>query len=185
MRGQLPYLFIALQLRFELGLLGEHVPTPLALFISVFTSAAGVAFSIYSYMLNRRRDIAWKKTEFLYTQGQYLDSDSDLMEAVRIIEGRHPDITMAEIFGGTEFDEIKKNESLQKIDKLLSFLRRLCYSHLQTRIISLKEIQEFEWYFWRIAQSPSAVKYCHEHGFEEINVVINRLERRKRWVRVE
>ena len=152
------------------------MPFLLQLLISILGSAGALGFSIYNYILTRRREIAWKKTEFFYTQAQYLENNLDLIEAVKIIEGRHPDITISQIFDDNNFDKIKRNEYLQKIDKLLNFLRRLCYAHLETRIISIKEIEGFGWYFWQIAHSPSVVKYCDEHGFREINTVIIKLE---------
>ncbi len=104
----------------------------------------------------------------------------DLLEAVKIIEGHHPDITISSIFDDNNLDKIKRNEYLHKINKLLNFLRRLCYAHLETRIISIREIERFGWYFLQIAQSPSVVKYCDEHGFEEISIVISELEHIKK-----
>src|ERR1043165_2899693 len=141
------------------------------LLISILISGGAVAFSIFSYTLTRRSELAWKRTEFLCTQAQYLDTDSVLVEAVKILEGRHADITISRIFDEDDFDRVKKNEYLQKMDKLLNFLWRLCYAYLETKTISPKEVEGFGWYFWRIAQFPSLVKYCEENGFEEITMV--------------
>ena len=143
-----------------------------------FLIAAGtVVFSFYSYELTRRRELAWKRTEFLCTQAQYLDTDSDLTEAVKILEGRHADITGSQLFDdNSDFDKAKQNEYRQKMDKLLNFLWRLCYAYLETKTISQKEVEGFGWYFWRIDQIPYSDNYCEGNGYKEITKVINELE---------
>jgi hypothetical protein len=61
--------------------------------------AVGVAFfTVVSYILNRRRELAWRRTEFLCAQSQYLDNDADLVEMVKILEDRHSSIAVAHIF---------------------------------------------------------------------------------------
>jgi hypothetical protein len=143
----------------------------------VFVASAAVIFSVTSYVLTRRRELAWRRTEFLFAQAQYFDTDPDLIETVKILENRHDSITISEIFdANSEFDNAKKREYNQKFDKLFNFLWRYCYAYLETKTISQKEIQAFGWYLRRIAQYPSLVDYCENNGFEEINIVINRMD---------
>jgi hypothetical protein len=140
-------------------------------------AAGAVIFSIISYVLTRRRELAWRRTEFLFAQAKYFDDDPDLVETVKILEDRHTSITIPQLFdANSEFDEAKKKEYIQKFDKLFNFLWRLCYAYLETKTISQKEIEAFGWYLWRIAQYPSVVDYCENCGFEEITMVINRLD---------
>jgi hypothetical protein len=141
--------------------------------------ASGVAiFTVVSYIFSRRRELAWRRTEFLCAQSQYLDNDPVLIEVVMILEDRHVDITVSQIFDdGSKLDEVKQKEYLQKFDKLLNLLWRLCYAYLETKTISRKEIEGFGWYLLCISEYPSMVKYCDENGYEDINIVLNRLKR--------
>jgi len=135
--------------------------------------AFGVAvFSIASYVLTRRRELAWRRTEFLCAQSQYLDTDPELSEVVRILEDRDDCITIDQIFGSGDLADSKRNEYLARMDKLLNFLWRLCYATLKLKTLSKKEIEGFSWYLWRISQNPSMVEYCENNGFEDINTVI-------------
>jgi hypothetical protein len=145
--------------------------------------ASGVAmFTIVSYVLTRRRELAWKRTEFLCVQAHYFDNDSVLVEVVTILEGRHADITRSQVFDGeTGIDDPTRRLYLQKFDKLLNLLWRLSYAHLNTKTLSLGELEAFGWYFWLISESHTMVEYCDTNGFEEINIVIKKLK--PRWER--
>ena len=112
-------------------------------------------FSMVTYVLTRRRELAWRRTEFLFSQSQYLDNNPELVEVITILENRHASLTLGQIFDPTsELDEAKRKEYLQRFDKLLNFLWRLCFACLKTKTLSDKEINGFGWYFWRISQSP-------------------------------
>lgn len=144
---------------------------------NLIIASLAVLSSVISYILTRRRDLAWKRTEFLCAQARYLDTDPVLVEAITILEGRHADITLAQLFGpDCELDKAKKDEYLQKFDKLLNFLWWLCYAYLRVKTISQKELRGFGWYLWRIDQCRSLVGYCEINGFEAINIVINKLD---------
>lgn len=134
-------------------------------------------FTVVSYFLTRGRELAWRRTEFLCEQSQYLDTDPVLVETITILEGRHPDITVSEIFGPeTKIDNAKRQAYLQKFDKLLNLLWRLCYAYLETKAISRKELDGFGWYLWQISENPSLVEYCENNGFEDINTATNKLK---------
>lgn len=130
-----------------------------------------------TYVLTRRRELAWKRTEFLFAQAHYFENDPGLVEAATILEGRHAVLTVEQIFDPTsELDQLKRHEYLQKFDKLLDFLWRLCFACLETQTLSLKEIEAFGWYLWRISESPLLFDYCDNYGFEEIVIVIKKLK---------
>jgi hypothetical protein len=146
--------------------------------LTVTISAGAVAFSVWRYSRTRRVELAWKRTEFLCTQAEYLDTDDVLNEAVRILEDRHPEITIPQIYGEDgNLDQAKRNEYLHRMDRLLNFLWRLSYAYLETKTISQGEIEGFSWYFRRISQFPVLTEYCESNGFEEINTVTATLER--------
>jgi hypothetical protein len=94
--------------------------------------ASGLAvFTILSYVLTRRRELAWRRTEFLCAQSHYLDNDPVLVETVTILEGRHANITLCQVFDNDSgIDEATQRQYLQKMDKLLNLLWLLCYAPL-------------------------------------------------------
>jgi hypothetical protein len=51
----------------------------------VATGAAG----ILAYVLNRQRELAWKRTEFIFSLVQRLDTEEPLVDALQLLEGRH------------------------------------------------------------------------------------------------
>jgi hypothetical protein len=146
-----------------------------------FLLALAVAvFSVLSYILTRRRDLAWRRTEFLFKQAEYLESDNVLVEMLMILEERHPTLTIKSLFGpDNQMDLSKRQEYIQRLDKLLNLLWRLCYAYLGTKTLSVKELEAFSWYLWLISESSQLSQYCADNGFEEINITITRLK--KTW----
>lgn len=141
--------------------------------ILVFIVAMG---AMIGYFLTRSRELAWKRTEFMCAQAQYLDNDSDLLEVVRILEDRHETVTIHEVFNEESnlTPEVRRAYQ-QKFDKLFNFLWRLCYAYSEVRTLSAKEVEGFGWYFWRISKSPVLVEYCKENGYQDINQVTEKL----------
>src|SRR5437660_1075066 len=145
--------------------------------VSVIVAAAAIIFSVVSYRLTRQRELAWKRTEFLSDQAKYLEDDPSLVEAITILEDRHPIITVDKIFGDSvELDDGARAAYKQKFDKLLGFLWRLCYAYRTMKTLSSKEVEAFGWYYWRVSRFPSLVDYCQEYGFSDIIAVITELK---------
>jgi hypothetical protein len=143
---------------------------------NLLIASVAVIFSIISYLLTRHKELAWKRTEFLCGQAQYLDTDPDLVDVLRILEDRHPSMTVAQIFDDdSQLDDEKRGEYRQKFDKLLNLLWRLCYAYMEVRTLSEKEVEGFGWYFWRVSNFPTLVEYCENNGFEDINTVTRKL----------
>ena len=143
---------------------------------SVLIVSAAIVFSVVSYVLTRRRELAWKRTEFLCSQSQYLEDDPILVEVITILEERHPTISVSSLFGDdSNLDYKKRLEYTQKFDKLLNFLWRLCYAYLTLKTISRREVEGFGWYLWRISKMPALIDYCEDNGFEDINTVTRKL----------
>jgi hypothetical protein len=136
-----------------------------------------VIISVVTYALTRQRELAWKRTEFIVTQAQYFDNDEDLLEVVRILEDRHPVVTLSMIFDeSSEFDPQKRTDYKQKCDKMFNFLWRLCYAYDQVKTLSRQEVEGFGWYFWRISKFPAVVAYLEDNGYEDINTVTRKLK---------
>jgi hypothetical protein len=139
-------------------------------------AALAFAFSVTSYTFTRSKELAWRRTEFLCAQLQHLDTDLDLVKAVRILEDR-AEITIADIFDPeTTLDKEKLNEYLQRMDKLLNFFWRISYAFLETQTITQKEVEGFGWYYWRISQFPLLLTYCQANGYGKINATIKALD---------
>jgi hypothetical protein len=144
---------------------------------TLLIAALTVLISVVTYVMTRRWELAWKRTEFIVTQAQYFDNDDDLLEVVRILEDRHPVVNLAMIFDeASEFDPQKRAEYKQKCDKMFNFLWRLCYAYDQVGTLSHKEVEGFGWYFWRIAKFPDVVAYLENNGYEDINTVTKKLK---------
>jgi hypothetical protein len=54
---------------------------------------------------------------------------------------------------------------------------RLCYAHLVTKTLSIKELEAVSWYLWLISEKPQLTRYCEDNGFEEINIVLKRFKK--------
>jgi hypothetical protein len=144
---------------------------------SLLIAALAIIVSVITYALTRRRELAWRRTEFIVTQAQYFDNDDDLLEVVRILEDRHPVVNLSMIFDETsEFDPEKRAYYKQKCDKMFNFLWRLCYAYDQVKTLSRKEVEGFGWYFWRISKFPAVVDYLENNGYEDINTVTRKLK---------
>lgn len=153
-----------------MGAFLDHLNGQLVLAIVV------AAFSMVTYVLTRRRELAWKRTEFLFAQAQYFDNDPVLVEATMILEGRHQTLDVGQIFDpGSKLEQTQVKQYRQKFDKLLNFLWRLGFAYLETKALSLKEVEGFGWYLWRISEYPLLFDYCENSGFEEIATVIREL----------
>lgn len=130
--------------------------------------------AVANYFISRRRELAWKRTEFLFLHAQYLDTDKELIETITILESRHCEITIDAIYDDNSSLPIaSKNEYKQKFDKLLNLFERLAYASLRAKTISMKEIGSFGWYFDLITKYPRLVAYCNENGFYDIVRIAN------------
>ena len=137
---------------------------------------ATILWALISYFLTRRRELNWKRTEFLFTQAHYLDNDPHLQEVVTILEGRHSMLTVEKIFAtGPELEPHEREQYKQRFDKLLNLFQRLAYVVSEPKTIRMSEMASFGWYYERILQYPLLVRYCMENGFHEIVEVAKKL----------
>jgi hypothetical protein len=51
-----------------------------------------------SYLMTRKDALSWRRTEFICAQLRYLGADRDLTEMLKLLEGRHPLVTISQIF---------------------------------------------------------------------------------------
>jgi len=79
----------------------------------LFAALCTAIWAVWVFILTRRRELAWKRTEFLFKQCELLDKDSDMVEISKILEGRHQTITVDDIFASSS----KLNKDIIKIKK--------------------------------------------------------------------
>ena len=131
-------------------------------------AAAAAVFGFWKYLDTRKRELSWRKTEFLFKQARFLDTDLNIAKAVRVLTGREPDVTVASIYGGSGLSEAAQHEYQDCFDKLLNLLDRIAYSTLHVKTLTEVEAANFGWYLARIAQEPMLVSYCKENGLGDV-----------------
>ena len=108
---------------------------------------AGLIFTIWKYFDTKDKELRWKKAEAILELGHQFDSDTDIMEAVKIIEGRHK-ITIEMLYNTDgEPQNSAHPDELQKIDKFLNFLDRIAYAVEKAGTLTLTEAKNFGWYY--------------------------------------
>lgn len=133
-------------------------------------------WAVWVFFATRRSELAWKRTEFLFKQGEFLDTDIDTIEISKILEGRHPTITIDSIYSDTStLDKQVINDYRQRFDKFLNIYERLGYAVFKVRTLSLKEVDFLGWFLLKIAENPSLTSYCLNNGFEEIILLSKKL----------
>ena len=134
--------------------------------VLVYLSACA---AILKYFDTRSREISWKRTEMLFQLGQQLDTDPQLQEAIKLLEGRDPRVTVEEFFAVPEKTLIKNGLDLrQSMDCLLNFFERVAHAVYTTKTISIKETSCFGWYLAKIKDTTQLNQYCKENGFEDV-----------------
>jgi hypothetical protein len=48
-----------------------------------------ILWAVLSWFLTRRRDLAWRRTEFIVKQSEFLDCDPEMRECTLLVYGKH------------------------------------------------------------------------------------------------
>ena len=129
----------------------------------------------------RKRELAWKRTEFLFEQARLLETDKDLSDAIKILEDRHPEITVAALFGAkADPSESKNKEYRHKFDKLLNHFDRIAYATLQRKTLSIEEAANFGWYVGLISSNAGLKDYCWQEGFSDIILLLQEIDKQNK-----
>jgi hypothetical protein len=125
-------------------------------------------------MVWRECELAWRRTEFLISQLNYMHSDSDIKEVISILAKNHPVYRSAE----EVFRDVGATDPrvLSKFEKFLDFIHCLAYAALVTKAIDLREVDGTAgWYVGAIGESPSLYDYCETNGYGLVTALVNRL----------
>ena len=99
---------------------------------------------------------------------RYFDTDEDIKEAVKIIEG-NSDILVNDLYlpDGEPVKEQYKELHYQ-MDKMFNFLDRISYAVLQSKTLTILEAKNFGWYYSEIVSSSRLTKYCDDYGYSDV-----------------
>jgi soluble cytochrome b562 len=135
-------------------------------------------WGIWKYFDARKRELAWKRTEFLFEQARLLETDNDLSDAIKILEDRHPEITIDTLYGAkADLSASKTKEYRHKFDKLLNHFDRIAYATLQRKTLSIEEAANFGWYVGLISSNDALKDYCQQEGFSDIILLLQEIDK--------
>jgi len=145
--------------------------------------AIGIAsVGIWRYLDSRKRELDWKRKEFLFKQAELLDSDPDIRSAINILEERlvESDTGLPHYTAKEIFEDLNGHSGLIiKFDKLLNLFDRLAYSVYDTHTLRFDDIANFSWYYKEILKYPAMVDYCNKNGFEDVVKLANQLSNKQ------
>ena len=133
------------------------------------TACLAAIWIVGSFIAQRKSELRWKRTEFLFEQAKYLETDPDLSEILRIVEDRNDSVSLDDVLADTtplsKSDQLRYQHSL---DKLLNLFDRLYYAVTTAKTLDKSEIQIFGWYLDRLAEDQRVRKYCETEGFSDV-----------------
>ena len=134
--------------------------------------------AVVGYVKTHRRELSWKRTEFICEQLRLLDTDEKLFEMLTILEGRHPRVTVDEIYdaGGSLYDA-ERDAYQQDMDGFLNFIWCLCFAYLELRTLTDRNILCVGRYLDIINGTPLLRDYCLNHGYSAIIVAAEKVRR--------
>lgn len=138
--------------------------------VSAMLTAVAAIFSFWKYVDTRDRELAWRHTEFLFHQAEYLDKDKDIAAAVRVMMGADPSLSVDDLFVGSKLlvNEANNEHYRYGFEKLLNLLDRLAYAHLRKETLSMDELANFKWYFSQVCDNHKLTEYCNKNGFSDV-----------------
>jgi hypothetical protein len=127
---------------------------------------AGLFGGLWKFFDSRASELAWKRTETLFSLGQQFASDPDIAQATQLIEGRLPGVVIDQLFDdqGQPYDDLH-GARLWQVDKYLDFLDRIAYAYRRMRTLSLAEVAIFGAYFQYVHRNARLRAYCADHGY--------------------
>ena len=134
------------------------------------------------FWLNRRREAAWKRTEFMFTQLRFLDTDPGISEAVGVLEGWNSAVTIDDVFSGmSRLSPEGRMKYRAHFDRFFNLLWCVSYAYLELKTITWKEVGGFGWYLWRVQTTPALADYCRDNGFSEVLTAAAALSKKEKW----
>jgi hypothetical protein len=138
---------------------------------------AGLFGGLWKFFDSRASELAWKRTETLFTLGQQFASDPDIAQATQLIEGRLPGVVVDQLFDdrGRPEDDLH-GARLWQLDKYLDFPDRVAYAYRRMRTLSLDEVAIFGAYFQVVHRNARLRAYCEDHGYGVVAAVAREVD---------
>lgn len=105
-------------------------------------AAIALVFAFWKYIDIRKRELRWKRTEFLFKQAELLDNDPDINLATSVLDGSDTNVKLDDFFDvhGNINHTIDKQYRIG-FEKMCNFLDRLAYAYLNTKTIEKRKLQ--------------------------------------------
>jgi hypothetical protein len=146
-------------------------------FATAVISVLGAGIGLWRFLSSRRGELSWRRTEFLFEQSTYLESDAELNEALQLIGGLHPAGSVEQVLSAqsSTLDDGERLRLTHAVDKFLNFFDRLYYAFQVAETLQLAELKVFSWYLDFIRSSPALREYCEERGFADVLELADRV----------
>ena len=124
---------------------------------------------LWKFFDSRKSELAWKRTQTLFSLGDQFSRDPDLADAAKLIQGRLPGVHIDQLFDeeGEPYDDLH-GARLWQVDKYLDFLERIAYAYRQMGTLSLAEVGIFGGYFQHVHLIERLRLYCLAHGYSVV-----------------
>lgn len=133
------------------------------------TALVGGGLGFWRFLVSRNDELAWKRTEFLFDQAQYLESNPEMREILQILGNNHNDYGICDVVDDdTPLKDPEKYRLRNNLDHFLNFFDRLYYAHVTAKTMNKEEVMVFEWYLSEILETPELAAYCNESGFRDV-----------------
>ena len=149
--------------------MGESIVSFLSGAWQPLLTVATAAGAVVGYVKTHRRELSWKRTEFICEQLRMLDTDPKLFLMLTVLEGRHPDVTVRDIYSGDgRLDAAGRNVWRQDMDRFLNFIWCLCFAYLELRTLTDRNILCVGRYLDLINGDEQLREYCLTHGYTAV-----------------
>ncbi|MFO7370911.1 MAG: hypothetical protein R6X09_11645 [Bacteroidales bacterium] len=149
--------------------------------IEFILAAVTIIWAIGSFILTRKKELAWKRTEFIVQQSEFLDTDKDMREVTLILYGKHTQKNVSDFITLMKQSKlsIEDEDFIMKFEKYLNFLWRISYAYLVLNTLSKKDMNAFGAYFKAVYNHKELNDYCCEDGYEEIIIAYRKLRSKR------
>jgi hypothetical protein len=148
----------------------------------LLSGAAGImgvvvaAFGLWKYLDARRRDFKWRRTEFLFEQMKYLDTDEEMQEVLRRLSGWDTAGIELMFDSRSRLSVDVSPESARGLQKMLNLLDRIAYATLDAKTLTMGEVSYFGWNFSMVHRNKPLRAYCMNNGFKQVVKLAERVE---------
>lgn len=124
-------------------------------------------WTLITYFDRRKAELRWRRTEFLFEQVRYIETDPEINATIQLLEDRDT-VSVEDILSDTTSDDPKRAARLHALDKTLNVFDRFAYAVYTAKTLTVDELQIFAWYLERISDNPQLREYCRNNGYGDV-----------------